>query len=448
MPNWKKVIVSGSSAALTSVTATAGFTGSLSGSATSATSASYALTASYASTAQTLLGSVTSASYALTASYVNPLIQTVTITGSLITSGSDGKGINTSTTELNAGSGTGITINWGSGQLFDNNSINTVDWLNAYTLTSPSFGGVTTVQWNSGLLNSLNTSMSIDWDTRVAYDSAGTGSIEWGGHRLNDSLNLRSIHWGDRYLYDTSEIVSSDWNNRTLYDHSSGTSVEWDNRALYDSTGAGSIDWESRNLYDSTGASSVNWEDRFLISATSAIKTFDWSSDYWLFSPSYQKDVKSIDLQDTVSGLGASDDTYLGDIIDGRITSTGPGYPSNGQLVYLYSDGFWYPYDQTDTAVYGKMVGLVFKVDTGGETCKVLLEGHVVIDNIIGPVVQGVDHGLPVYIKYLTTTGEMDTGSPSDGIIQVLGHCYYKNSTTSDYWMMKFKPSNDWYEAT
>lgn len=64
MPNWKKVIISGSNAVLTSVTATSGFTGSLSGSATSATSASYALTA------QTLLGSVTSASFASTASFV------------------------------------------------------------------------------------------------------------------------------------------------------------------------------------------------------------------------------------------------------------------------------------------------------------------------------------------------------------------------------------------
>jgi len=55
MPNWRKVIVSGSSAALTSVTATSGFTGSLSGS---------ALTA-------------------LTASYVTPLNQNVIITGSV-----------------------------------------------------------------------------------------------------------------------------------------------------------------------------------------------------------------------------------------------------------------------------------------------------------------------------------------------------------------------------
>jgi hypothetical protein len=45
MPNWKKVIVSGSSAALTSVTATAGFTGSLLGTASFAITASHALNA-------------------------------------------------------------------------------------------------------------------------------------------------------------------------------------------------------------------------------------------------------------------------------------------------------------------------------------------------------------------------------------------------------------------
>ena len=51
MPNWKRVIVSGSDAALTSVIATAGFTGSLLGTAsyaTNALSASYAQTSSYA----------------------------------------------------------------------------------------------------------------------------------------------------------------------------------------------------------------------------------------------------------------------------------------------------------------------------------------------------------------------------------------------------------------
>jgi hypothetical protein len=355
------------------------------------------------------------------------IVGNTSISGSLITSGSTGDGINTSTLELLT---SGVaSIDWGNKELYDTNNTVTVDW-EQMILSSPQGGGVTTVYWGANLLKSLNTSMSIDWDNRIAYDSAGTSSIDWGTRALNDSFAFTSLDWENKALYDSTGVGSMDWNSRTAYDGTNVTSVEWG----------------SRILYDSAGASSVNWEDRFLLSATSAVKIFDWSSDYWLFSPSYQKDVKSLDLQDTVSGLGASDDTYLGDIIDGRVD--GINYPSNGQVVYLETDGFWYAYDQTDTNIYGKMVGLVFKVDSGAQTCKVLLEGHVLIDNIIGPGVQSVDHGLPVYIKYLTTTGEMGTGSPSGGIVQVLGHCYYQNTTTSHYWMMKFRPSNDWYETT
>ena len=68
MPNWKKVIVSGSDASLNSLNVSNGITGSLFG------TASYAISASFASTA----------------SYVNPLNQIVQITGSLGISGSTG----------------------------------------------------------------------------------------------------------------------------------------------------------------------------------------------------------------------------------------------------------------------------------------------------------------------------------------------------------------------
>ena len=101
MPNWKRVIVSGSSAALTSVTATAGFTGSLSGSALTAISASYALTSSFTFNA-------------LTASFVNPLNQNVIVTGSVNIS----QNITASRAYLSASNGTvsGSTlIVYGSG---------------------------------------------------------------------------------------------------------------------------------------------------------------------------------------------------------------------------------------------------------------------------------------------------------------------------------------------
>lgn len=88
MPNWKKVIVSGSDATLTSVTATAGFTGSLQG------TASFAVSSSFASTASYVLNAVSS-SFASTASFVNPLTQTVTINGKLIQTGSHAQGLST-----------------------------------------------------------------------------------------------------------------------------------------------------------------------------------------------------------------------------------------------------------------------------------------------------------------------------------------------------------------
>jgi hypothetical protein len=85
MPNWKKLIVSGSDASLNSLNVTTNvtaqsFTGSFSGSITHAVSASYALSSSYALTS-------TTASYALTASYVNPLNQDLILTGSFIATG-------------------------------------------------------------------------------------------------------------------------------------------------------------------------------------------------------------------------------------------------------------------------------------------------------------------------------------------------------------------------
>jgi len=86
MPNWKKVITSGSDASLNTLTVSNGITGSLEG------------TSSYALTASLLLGTIESASYALTASYALnggggsgagfPFTGSAEITGSLIVTGS------------------------------------------------------------------------------------------------------------------------------------------------------------------------------------------------------------------------------------------------------------------------------------------------------------------------------------------------------------------------
>lgn len=72
MPNWKKIVTSGSDAALNSLSVTNGITGSLLGTASFAVSSSRAISSSFASTA----------------SFVNTLNQDVNISGSLAVSGS------------------------------------------------------------------------------------------------------------------------------------------------------------------------------------------------------------------------------------------------------------------------------------------------------------------------------------------------------------------------
>ena len=86
MPNWKKIITSGSDATLNSLNVTNGITGSLYG------SSSYAITASYTLTA-------VSSSFASTASYVNTLNQNVLIVNSL-TIGTSSIGSNENTLVL------------------------------------------------------------------------------------------------------------------------------------------------------------------------------------------------------------------------------------------------------------------------------------------------------------------------------------------------------------
>ena len=29
--------------------------------------------------------------------------------------------------------------------------------------------------------------------------------------------------------------------------------------------------------------------------------------------------------------------------------------------------------------------------------------------------------------------------------VRILGHVYYNNTVSTDYWIMKFRPSNEWY---
>jgi hypothetical protein len=180
MPNWKKVIVSGSNAALNSLNVTNGITGSLLGTssyATQALTASNANTASYVVLAQTasyVLNAVSasyatqalSASYTQTASYVNPLRQTVQITGSFNVSGS--------TTQIGNNTLTGTSILSGSVSISGSTTVDgTTIFRNSTTTITGSFlvSGSTTQIGNNNLTGNTTLSGSI-----IISGSTGPGA--------------------------------------------------------------------------------------------------------------------------------------------------------------------------------------------------------------------------------------------------------------------------------
>ena len=116
-------------------------------------------------------------------------------------------------------------------------------------------------------------------------------------------------------------------------------------------------------------------------------------------------------------------------------------------LVYLETDNIWYPVDMA-TASSTKMLGIAFGVVN--VDYQVLIEGTMVVNDgshANAPIVDLVDHGLPIYIKtgggtFMATTAPGVPGS----YIRVLGHAYYNSTTAGEYWIMKFRPSHEWIQ--
>jgi hypothetical protein len=93
------------------------------------------------------------------------------------------------------------------------------------------------------------------------------------------------------------------------------------------------------------------------------------------------------------------------------------------------------------------LIGICVDVDNS----YILLEGSLTISSNIAtsdsPYVQSLAPGRTIYIKN-DTGSMMSTVIPSTpgNYVRVLGHAYYQNPSSTDYWIMKFRPSNDWIQ--
>jgi hypothetical protein len=355
MPNWKKVITSGSDAVLNSVTATTGFTGSLLG------------TASYATNA-------ISASYA-PAGNPFPYNGNAQISGSL-----------------------GVT-------------------------------GSFAVQTYDGIFaNAFVDAIRISDGGRAIYDIFGTGSIDAGGRVLIDNMFLPSLGWLTRTMFDGTANSSIDWNTRIAYDATGTTyAIDWGNRSALDGGGIQSISWDSRGLIDEAGTDALNWD---VI-----------SNNYKIATSTYLKKLISTGTQELFSDVPTVSFNYEGEVIGGQLDGTVAQF----DLVYLETDGKWYPVTQATTDC-SKLLGICALT---GVKPEIILEGSITVNDGSGidtPQVQLIDHGLPIYIRE-SAGNTMSTNVPTTAgqYVRILGHAYYQNIGTPENWVMKFRPSNEWY---
>ena len=55
------------------------------------------------------------------------------------------------------------------------------------------------------------------------------------------------------------------------------------------------------------------------------------------------------------------------------------------------------------------------------------------------------DQGLPVYIDS-GSAWDFNTTIPTSNYIRTLGYVYYNNTSNVNNWILKFRPSTDWYK--
>jgi hypothetical protein len=479
-----------------SLTATS-FTGSLLGTASYATqalSSSFALTASYAPPTFPYTGSaivsgsvdITGSLSVLDSNNVNVLNTNTYI---LRGAGPGNISVDWSTRTLNDPSSTPVvdwrnlilrdastsgSINWSSRRLSNSAGTMTADWQNLRLIDSATSSSInwsdralvnvaqgTTVDWENLTLKKaaatvvdwanyrlIRTTTKLDWNLGELYDTSTTQSINWQNRYNIDATGILATNWDSRRHFDASTSSSINWNARALSDGLEVTAVDWGVRQAYDESGTLSLDWNSRNVTDTAGTPSIEWQSRALIDQNGggAISWDGLNNSYNIIN--YYPQITTLPIPTLDAFSDATPATPITQNFSGEqigadnLVDAGV---SIGNLVYLNSDGFWYKTNQT-SASSSYMLGICLENDPSKET--ILTEGNIGFTTASvanSPLVTGTNfYGVPIYIS--GSNGAMSTDKPTSGIVRIVGHAFYNSTTNPSNWIMKFRPSNDWYE--
>jgi hypothetical protein len=211
-------------------------------------------------------------------------------------------------------------------------------------------------------------------------------------------------------------------------------SINWNSRALFDAAGNTSIDWQNRQLYDASNTLIISYDQQ----PGNGNKTQQYSyHNYYTVNGNqgesliqYAFDNSTLNVAGETLGFGANMDPAI----------------LKGELCSLGEDGIWNITDQTSISS-SAMLGIC--VEPWNKSI-VLTEGTITVVTASGytdiPFVEGTSfHGKPVYIRS-GSLGGLTTTKPTSGYVRVVGHMYYNSTVSTDYWLMKFRPSNDWYQ--
>ena len=323
----------------------------------------------------------------------------------------------------------------------------------SYVLNAPDpfpYTGSALITGSLGITGSLIVLQSLDSQNRYLIDINNVNSVEWSNRFALDSLSTTVIDWDNQQLFQgSSGILSANWSSHTLYDNTALQSIDWTNRLLYDISSSIAVDWTNRLLQDSSNVLSIAWDQRVL-SDFNNNNAFIWdtpSQNYALgaYAPILTDFLYIEDFAAFTSSLfgGTIEQNLAGEILRaGSIIDAGV---SVGNLVYLNTDGIWYKTNQSSQSS-SYMLAICTDAIPGKE--KVFIEGTIgfVTSSIANmPYVSGSNfYGTPIYIS--GSNGAMSTQKPTSGIVRVVGHAFYNSTGTPANWLMKFRPSNDWYE--
>jgi hypothetical protein len=263
--------------------------------------------------------------------------------------------------------------------------------------------------------------------------SKTSGGGGGGGTTINPTDNRVPVRQDASTFADAQIIskISSTPIQLELIDSNDLISVDWENRLLNDSNNTTSVDWGNRELYDSN----------FDLALSYFGNTYQTTSN--LFQNNF--DVGSAILEDIVRDCNDTGRMwYSGHTVYAQFNS-GIG---SGELVSLSGNIWSRAIADALSPNATNMIGI--KIDDE----KVFLDGHIVVVNTglapSFPVVNNISTlslGQPIYCNPITA-GTMTINQPSttNEIIKRLGHCYFESSNILlfGYFLMLFRPSNDW----